>query len=123
MTQVSIKSVLIGAVLILVLLVALNIAVIFSHVRGESSREWAAHSFSGAVVAVSPGVLKVKDVRGVQRLFRLDDHTLVWRGRTAVSAVALVNGSYVVVETDRESGDDTARIIRIVTSKKTTLPK
>jgi len=114
MTQVSIKNIAVGALAVLALLIALNVAGFFFHMRSESTRDWAAHSFSGAVVAVSPGLLKIKDVYGEHTLFRLTDATAVRRGKEAVTAAALLPGSYVVIESVIEDENLTARTIRIV---------
>ncbi len=100
-------------------LVALNVAAIFFHIRSESSREWATHSFSGVVVAISPGLLKVKDVRGTQKLFQLTEETSVRRGTEVTTTAVLVPGSYVVVDAD----GNTARTVRMVVAKTTSEKK
>lgn len=105
-----------GALGVFVLLALLNVTGMFFHVRGEESREWRARSFSGSVVAVSPGILKVKDIHDRQRLFRLNEETIIHQGKDVVLPAALLVGSHVVIEASREGGGEIARTIRIVVS-------
>jgi len=114
MTHVSIRNITTVALAVFVLLAVLNIAGFFFHARSDSSRQWAAHSFSGTVVAVSPGLLKIKDVHGEHMLFRLTDTTVVRRGNDIVTTAALVPGTYIVIDSATEEGTLTARTVRVI---------
>lgn len=91
------KKMYIGAAIIAIGFVALNMAGFFFHVRHGGPEHWTEHTFAGKISLVTSERVTAVDARGTERVFVITPHTKVITGRDVSSLETLTLGTYVMV--------------------------
>ena len=115
--QQKLKTMYIGAAIVLGLFAVLNVAGFIFHTHGGPPDQWAAHTFAGKIATVSTSSVAVVDARGMSRTFLISDETRIVEGKNKLTVNALEVGVVVMVDGGpKEELSAVAREIRILST-------